>query len=123
MGYKCASEIMKKFLFMLVMMCCTLCAMADDTKTCSVKGTTGQVAVTVRWVNPEKGDAVVEFSNDTDVAVSISYTVSGSGLPKRQGNTTVSPNQTASKTVKFPESSVRTFESDITVTIQGRKCE
>ena len=36
MGYKCAKKIMKKFLFMLVMMCCTLFAMAEE-KTTSCK--------------------------------------------------------------------------------------
>lgn len=106
------------------MMCCSLFAIADDTKTCPVKGTTGQVAASVSWLDEEKRIAVVNFSNDTKEDVSVTFEVEGDNKAGnvRKGNTLVKAGQTESVTLYFPSNTDTTKGPNLKV-LTGRKCE
>lgn len=106
------------------MMSCSLIAMADDSKTCPVKGTTGQVAATVSWLDEEKCIAVVNLSNDSKEDVSVIFTVQGdSNISNvRKGNTLVKASQTASVTLQFP-STTNTKIGPVLKELSGIKCD
>lgn len=101
-------------------LCLGVAAMnAEDTKTCKVSGTSGEVGVAVYASDCEKGEAIVEFANDTDERVTIHYTISWGGAT-RSGVVVAQPNQSTTKKVVFGTSKCQS--SPVVSSISGTKC-
>lgn len=92
---------------------------ADSTKTCKVSGTSGEVGAAVYASDCEKGEAIVEFANDTDERVTIHYTISWGG-DSRSGVVVAQPNQSTTKKVVYGKS--RCDWSPSLTSISGTKC-
>lgn len=92
---------------------------AGNTKTCKVNGTTGEVGVAVYASDCEKGEAIVEFANDTDERVTIHYTISWD-TTKKSGVVVAQPNQSTTKKVVFGTS--KCSSSPEVSSISGTKC-
>lgn len=93
---------------------------AGDTKTCKVSGTSGEVGAAVYASDCEKGEAIVEFANDTDERVTIHYTISW-GNETRSGVVVAQPNQSTTKKVVYGKSKCSCNPPSLT-SISGTKC-
>lgn len=110
---------MKKII--CILMSLFVCGMASaDNNVCKVAGTTGEVAVMASVVDASKGIALVEAQNDTDVTVSVRFTVKW-GIYSKQGMVLVQPRSSNTATVYFGNDRSGGGDPEIS-SVSGSKC-
>ena len=110
---------MKKII--CILMSLFVCGMASaDNNVCKVAGTTGEVAVMASVEDASKGIALVEAQNDTDVTVSVRFTVKWGGESK-SGMVLVQPRSTNTTRVYFG-SNKSTASDPVISSVSGSKC-
>lgn len=111
---------MRQLLFLGCAILLNVTALADETKTCKVKGTDGTVEMSVNLIDEKSGKCLLSFSNDTDKNVNVRYVVTN-GSKTIPGSILVYANGQSTKEVSFGKE-IKSTDVRLT-TFTGEKCQ